>query len=79
MRSPFDPVAILAQSPLQQAETVEIPPVPFSIVYSLMESRRRAARNVADGKILAARLPDLELQMTVQLERACWRTIDVLG
>jgi hypothetical protein len=67
------------QAALNQIGTVAVPPTPFEAIGAIIESARTATRYVFDGKILAVRLPNLEIQLSVQVLRACWRTVSVVA
>jgi hypothetical protein len=54
-----------------------VPATDFEVVSALSESSRLASRFVTKGKILAARMPDLELRVSVMPMETGWRRIDL--
>jgi hypothetical protein len=57
---------------VQSAANVKIDGVDFEQVFALIESARRADRNIAKGKILAARQPDLTIQFNALTSFRGW-------
>jgi hypothetical protein len=64
---------ILAQVQIQIAQ---IPPVDFQVVNAIMESTRAASRCVSSGKIIASRMPDLQLRMNAIIREGGWKMVD---
>jgi hypothetical protein len=67
----------IIQNVLEQIQIVAVPPTPFGLINALIESPRLATRFVTEGRILATRLPDLQLQIRVAPDRASWRTVPI--
>ncbi|HEV3077269.1 MAG TPA: hypothetical protein VHB47_22795 [Thermoanaerobaculia bacterium] len=61
------------QAMLQQISMIQVPPTPFQVIPALVESGRVATRYVTEGKILATRLPDMQIQMHLMVVRSCWQ------
>jgi hypothetical protein len=64
-------------SVLGQIQVAAIPPVEFQLIHAVMESRRHASRFVVEGKILATRMPDLQLKMNLINTSSGWIDIEV--
>jgi len=80
-REPFSPVSILKNNPacaglfspvVPGAAQLGIPSAPYAQIASVMESHRHATRYILEGDILAMRLPDLNLKLSVVQHKEGW-------
>jgi hypothetical protein len=85
-REPFSPLRVLkedgacgalfapvvAAAPPAVAVPVIVPAAKFRQIAAIMESQRKSSRSIGDGEIFAARLPDLNLKMSVITHREGW-------
>jgi hypothetical protein len=62
------------QNILGQIQTVQIDPVKYTVAHAIVESSRAASRNETEGRILAMRLPDGQLQMNIVTVRSGWKS-----
>jgi hypothetical protein len=58
-----------------QINVVPIPPVDYQLVHAIMESPRVCSRFTAEGKIFAARMPDLQLRVSVVQTGTGWKAV----
>jgi hypothetical protein len=49
--------------------------VDFQLIHAVMESQRLASRFLAEGKVFATRMPDLQLRLSVIQTWAGWRSL----
>lgn len=66
----------LAQQLLQNA-IVDVNPVDFELISTVMESKRQASREMIRGKILATRTPDLNLRVNAVTTQAGWEAVAI--
>jgi len=66
----------LVQQLLQNA-VVDVNPVDFEFTTTVMESRRHASREMLRGKVLATRMPDLNLRVNAVTTLAGWEPVAV--
>jgi hypothetical protein len=87
-REPFSPVNILKNDPACAAlfspvvpgtAQLGVPPAKMHQIASVMESHRLATRFILEGDILAMRLPDLNLKISVVQHKEGWVDIPVPG
>jgi serine dehydrogenase proteinase len=85
-REPFSPVNILKNDPacaalfspvVPGAAQLGVPPARMHQIASLMESERHATRFILEGDILAMRLPDLNLKISVVQHKEGWVDMSV--
>jgi hypothetical protein len=67
----------ILQAVLQQVQLVSVPPSPYAIIHSILESTRCATRFISEGNVFASRLPNLQLQVNVIQEHAAWKTLAI--
>lgn len=57
---------------LQQIGFINTPPVNFRVIHGVLEGRRHAAHNITNGRILAVRTPDNQVNVTTAVLDAGW-------
>jgi serine dehydrogenase proteinase len=81
LREPFSPLNILKNDPacaalfspvVPGAAQLGVPPAKLTQIGSVMESHRHATRFILEGDILAMRLPDLNLKISVVQHKEGW-------
>jgi hypothetical protein len=72
----------IVQQAIQQilhAGIIPIDPVECLLTLSVLESRRRASRDMSYGRILACRMPDLNVQARLLTQRDGWERVPIPG
>lgn len=69
------PPQVLNQILGQVLQAVSVQPVDFEILAAVVESTRLASRFVSRGKILATRMPDMQLAVNPVPTRTGWETV----
>jgi Serine dehydrogenase proteinase len=62
---------------LLQISIVQVEPVECKLTTSVIESRRHASREIMNGRLLACRMPDLNVKVALVIERAGWERVDI--
>ncbi len=57
---------------LLQTAVATVDPVDFEVVTALMESCRVASRDILKGKVMACRMPDLNLRVNAVTTKGGW-------
>ena len=62
----------IIQQVANSLQVTQVPPADYALIHAACESARWATRCVQTGKILASRLPDLQIRVNMMVEQQQW-------